>query len=145
MPSSPILTTPESAPPKTILVVDDDEAVRSGLRCLLVTEGYRVITAINGFQAVAAFSREPCDLALVDMNMPLRNGWGAIASLRSITSTLPIVIITARPDQRTLAREVGVELMEKPLNPPLLLQRIREMLTKTDGPPRTEPRHPQAA
>lgn len=116
-------------PPRTILVVDDDEAVRSGLRCLLVTEGYKVVSAINGFQAVGAYRLEPCDLALIDMNMPLRNGWGAISNLRSLNPALPIIIITARPDQRTLAREAGVELMEKPLDPASLLQRIKQLLS----------------
>jgi DNA-binding response OmpR family regulator len=118
----------ETARRETILVVDDDDAVRSGLRSVLLTEGYAVITAINGFQAAAAFRIQPCALALIDMNMPLLNGWGAISSLRSLSPSLPIVIITARPDQRTVAREAGVALMEKPLDLPLLLQTIGELL-----------------
>jgi DNA-binding response OmpR family regulator len=75
------------------------------------------------------------------MNMPLQNGWGAIAGLRLLAGALPIVIITARPDQRTVAREAGVELMEKPLDPPLLLRRIGELL----APPRAAPSQPEAA
>lgn len=120
--------SPAASPKKRILVVDDDEAVRRGLRGVLVMEGFQVVTAINGFQASAAFREEPCDLALIDMNMPLQNGWGTIASLRSLAPTLPIVIITARLDQRTLAREASVELMEKPLNLPALLARMRELM-----------------
>ena len=127
--STPTLqVTAETATKQRILVVDDDDAVRRGLRGVLVMEGYEVVTAINGFQATAAFRSQPCDLALIDMNMPLLNGWGAIGALRSLAPALPIVIITARPDQRTLAREVGVELMEKPLDLPLLLSRIRVLL-----------------
>jgi DNA-binding response OmpR family regulator len=117
-----------NGPRKAILVVDDDEAVRTGLRCVLMSEGYDVVTANNGLQAIANFGTRPCDLALIDMNMPLRNGWGAIASLRSLAPVLPVVIITARPDQRTVAREAGVELMEKPLDLPLLLDRISALL-----------------
>jgi DNA-binding response OmpR family regulator len=142
---TPTPIPPESSRSRTVLVVDDDEAVRSGLRCLLVTEGYEVITAINGFQAVAAFRRRPCDLALIDMNMPLQNGWGAIASLRSLSAALPIIIITARPDQRTVAREAGVELMEKPLDPPLLLRRIGEMLVPAHTLARSATSQPEAA
>ena len=120
--------TPNIAAKKRILVVDDDEAVRRGLRGVLIMEGFAVVTATNGFQAATAFRAEPCDLALIDMNMPLRNGWGTIASLRSLAPALPIVIITARPDQGTLAREAAVELMVKPLNLPALLARMRELI-----------------
>ena len=121
-------------PRKTILVVDDDDAVRKGLRGVLVSEGYLVVVARHGYEAVRVFRRQPCDLALLDMNMPLRNGWGTIADLRALKSQLPAIIITARPDQRSIAREAGLELMEKPLDLPLLLQRIGALLSKSkDG------------
>ncbi|MEO8354237.1 MAG: response regulator [Chthoniobacteraceae bacterium] len=119
---------PETPPRKTILVVDDDDAVRAGLRCVLMTEKYIVLTAINGAQALTTLENHPCDLALIDMNMPFRNGWSTIAGMRTTAPGLPVIIITARPDQRTLARETGIELMEKPLDLPLLLQRIRQIL-----------------
>ena len=121
---------PDSLPRKTILVVDDDEAVRKGLRGVLVSEGYKVVAARHGREAVQLFRVHPCDLALLDMNMPLRNGWGTIADLRALKSQLPAIIITARPDQRNVAREAGVELMEKPLDLPLLLQRIGALLSE---------------
>lgn len=113
---------------KTILIVDDDDAVRSGLEGVLRAEGYAVETAVNGIQALALLRRCPCDLALLDMNMPLLNGWGTIAELRRLNRGLPVVIITARPDQQTLAREADVELMEKPLDLPVLLRRIETLL-----------------
>ena len=116
-----------SARPRRILVVDDDEAVRLGLRSVLVSEGYEVITACNGLEAIATQREHACDLALIDMNMPQQNGWGTIGGLRVADPGLPVVIITARPDQGTLARETGVELMEKPLNLPALLTRIGEL------------------
>ena len=119
---------PASLRRKTILVVDDDAAVRKGLRGVLVSEGYDVIAARHGREAVQLFRVHPCDLALLDMNMPLRNGWGTIADLRALKSRLPAIIITARPDQRNIAREAGLELMEKPLDLPLLLNRISALL-----------------
>ena len=118
---------------KTILVVDDDDAVRRGLRGVLVSEGYEVVTAINGIQAFAAFRRHPCDLALIDMNMPLLPGWGTIAELRKLNGRLPIIIITARPDQRNIAEAAGVELMEKPLDLPLLLKRIGALVLEAQA------------
>jgi DNA-binding response OmpR family regulator len=119
---------------KKILVVDDDNAVRAGLDDLLVAKGYEVVTAINGIQALSVLRRESCDLALLDMNMPLLNGWGTIGELRRLNRWLPMIIITARPDQRTLARETNVELMEKPLDLPLLLQRIDALLNASQDP-----------
>lgn len=121
---------PDNRPQKTILVVDDDEAVRQGLRGVLASEGYRVVTARHGHEAVQVFRVYPCHLALLDMNMPLRNGWGTIADLRALDPQLPAIIITARPDQRNIAREAGIELMEKPLDLPLLLHRIAVLLNK---------------
>jgi two-component system response regulator MprA len=126
-PASP--ATSGLPPRKRILVVDDDDAVRHGLNDILVTEGYEIVTASNGIQALAALRRQPCDLALLDINMPLLNGWGTIGELRRLNRWLPIVIITALPDQVTLARKSGVELMEKPFDLPLLLRRIGALLT----------------
>jgi DNA-binding response OmpR family regulator len=130
---------PDSIPRKTILVVDDDAAVRKGLRGVLVSEGYDVIAASHGHEAVQLFRVRPCDLALLDMNMPLRNGWGTIADLRALNANLPAIIITARPDQRNVAREAGIELMEKPLDLPLLLQRIGALLSKPPDRPSAPP------
>ena len=120
-------------PRKKILVVDDDEAVRTGLRCVLVSEGYEVVVARHGREAVKLFRENPCDLALIDMNMPLLPGWGTIADLRALNGRLPVIIITARPDQRNIACAAGVELMEKPLDLPLLLTRICALLAESQA------------
>lgn len=130
MPNPNSAGSPDSILRKTILVVDDDEAVRKGLRGVLASEGYHVLVARDGREAIQVFRVHPCDLALLDMNMPLRNGWGTIADLRALKSQLPAIIITARPDQRNIAREAGIELMEKPLDLPLLLRRIGALLSE---------------
>jgi DNA-binding response OmpR family regulator len=117
-----------------ILVVDDDEAVRTGLRCVLVSEGYEVRTACNGREAVQDLAKSPADLVLVDMNMPVQNGWSTIAGLRSLHPNLPIIIITARPDQLRAARAAGLELMEKPLDLPVLMERISALTRQAQKP-----------
>ena len=117
-----------------ILVVDDDEAVRTGLRCVLVSEGYEVRTACNGLEAVQDLAKLPADLVLVDMNMPVQNGWSTIARLRSLQPDLPIIIITARPDQLRAARAAGLELMEKPLDLPILMERISVLTNQAQKP-----------
>jgi DNA-binding response OmpR family regulator len=111
-----------------ILVVDDDEAVRTGLRSVLDSEGYDVCMAANGLEAEQELRNTGADLVLVDMNMPVRNGWGTIARLRGIKPHVPIMIITARPDQRRAAHAAGLELMEKPLEIPILIERIAALL-----------------
>jgi DNA-binding response OmpR family regulator len=118
----------------TILVVDDDESVRTGLRCVLVSEGYDVGVACNGAEAVQELARTHADLILVDMNMPVQNGWATIAGLRRIEPHVPIIIITARPDQHHAARAAGLELMEKPLELPFLIERIAALIEKADNP-----------
>ena len=117
-----------------ILVVDDDEAVRTGLRCVLLSEGYEVGVASNGNEAVQDLKGGPADLILVDMNMPVLNGWATIAGLRGIRPNLPIIIITARPDQQRAAKAAGLELMEKPLNLPVLMERIAALTHPAEKP-----------
>ena len=117
-----------------ILVVDDDEAVRTGLRCVLVSEGYEVRTACNGREAVQDLTKSRADLVLVDMNMPVQNGWSTIAGLRGLQPNLPIIIITARPDQLRAARAAGLELMEKPLDLPVLMERISVLTSQAQKP-----------
>jgi DNA-binding response OmpR family regulator len=126
------------APNARILIVDDDDEVRRGLRCVLMMEGYKVSTAANGREGVETFRKNLCDLALIDMNMPLQNGWSTIAALRSLRRGVPVIFITARPDQRTLARECNVDLMEKPLDLPRLLERIAALLA---APAQPSPTH----
>jgi len=111
-----------------ILVVDDDEAIRTGLSDVLLSEGYEVSTACNGLEAVERFQGVRMALILVDINMPVLNGWGTIGQLRTLSPRVPIIMITARPDQKMIARTAGVELMEKPLDIPYLLDRISKLL-----------------
>ncbi len=117
-----------------LLVVDDDEAVRTGLRCVLVSEGYEVRVAGNGRDAIKELEKTTVDLALVDMNMPLLNGWSTIAALRNIQPNLQIIIITARPDQHRAAQAARLDLMEKPLDLPLLVERIAVLTNKAQNP-----------
>ena len=68
---------------------------------------------------------------ILDLNMPVKNGWATLERLAGINPVLPVVIITARSNQRALAESAGADaLMEKPLDVPLLLQTIRELLAE---------------
>jgi DNA-binding response OmpR family regulator len=112
-----------------ILLADDDEEVLAALGAALESEGYKVILAKDGHEAVKNFHEEQIDIALLDLNMPVKGGWETFERLTSIHPLLPVIVITARPDQYPLAVGAGVgALMEKPLDLALLLQAIEELL-----------------
>lgn len=114
-----------------VLVADDDESVRESLRKLLHGEGYQVVSVANGAEAVEIFRREQdeIDLLLVDLNMPLKNGWATLDRLREVNPSLPVLIVTGQPHQYELAEAAGVcALVEKPIDVPALLQLIQQLL-----------------
>ena len=112
-----------------ILLADDDEEVLAALNDVLRSEGYEVITAKNGREAIEHFHEGRIDIALLDLNMPIKGGWETFEKLTTIHPLLPIIVITARPEQYSLAVAAGVgALMEKPLDLPLLLQAIKDLL-----------------
>jgi CheY-like chemotaxis protein len=115
-----------------ILLVDDDSSVLAALTGVLQSEGYDVRHAFNGHDALGVFHTLPdISLVLLDLNMPVKGGWDTFERLTAINPLLPIIIITARPDQYTLAAAAGVAaLMEKPLDIPLLLETMQQLLTE---------------
>jgi CheY-like chemotaxis protein len=101
------------------------------LSSVLTSEGYEVIVAKNGREAIEQFLEQRIDVALLDLNMPVKGGWEAFERLTTIHPLLQVIVITARPDQYPLAIAAGVAaLMEKPLDLPLLLQTIDELLVE---------------
>jgi DNA-binding NtrC family response regulator len=112
-----------------LLLADDDEEVLAALQGALTSEGYEVIVAKNGREAIEHFYQGHIDLALIDLNMPIKGGWETFERLTNIHPLLPVIVITAHPDQYPLAVAAGVgALMEKPLDLPLLFQAIEELL-----------------
>jgi CheY-like chemotaxis protein len=114
-----------------ILLADDDDEVLAALGSVLISEGYEVIFAKNGREAIEHFREGHIDVALLDLCMPVKGGWEAFECLTTIYPLLQVIVITARPDQYPLALAAGVAaLMEKPLDLPLLLQTIDELLVE---------------
>src|SRR5437879_563289 len=112
-----------------LLLVDDDPGIQEMLGRLLTSEGYLVLPAVTGQQALDLAAASPIDLVLLDLNLPVKNGWDTFERLTAENPLLPVIIITARPNQLfpTLASGVGA-LMEKPLDFPKLLEAIRFLL-----------------
>src|SRR6058998_382505 len=116
---------------KRILLVDDERSIRQSLGKILGVEKYEVVLAENVQDAIEKYGAQRIDLLILDINMPVKNGWATLEWLAEVNPLLPVVIITGRSNQRALAETAGADaLMEKPLDVPLLLQTIRELLTE---------------
>ncbi len=118
---------------KKILLVDDDPAIRQILVRLLTEEDYLVLTAANGVEALVLTGAAKFDLVLLDLNMPVKDGWETFEQMSSSNPLLPIILITARPNQffPALASGVGA-LLEKPLDFTRLFHTISELLEEPE-------------
>lgn len=122
-------TKPARPTRKKIMLVDDDPAIRHILLRLLTEENFFVLTAADGVEALELANATKFDLVLLDLNMPVKDGWQTFEQLTAKDPTLPIIIITARPNQFFSALSAGVgALLEKPLNFTKLFDTIRDLL-----------------
>ena len=99
-----------STPGAKILVVDDEEAIQKLLRFPLEKEGYQVVQARDGQEALDAFGREPFDLVILDLMLPRIDGTEVCRRLRA-QSTVPITMLTAKADEfdKVLGLEIGAD------------------------------------
>lgn len=117
-----------------ILLVDDEPAIRQMLTRLLTGEGYNVLPATNGIEALEFAGHAVFDLVLLDLNMPGMDGWDTFEKLTAKKPLLPVIVITARPNQCFTALAAGIgALMEKPLDLQKLLATIHELLDEPDN------------
>jgi CheY-like chemotaxis protein len=123
------------------MVVDDDESIRRSLYKVLEGEGYQTILAANGPEAVELFQREQAnvDLLLMDLNLPIKNGWVALNQIMEAAPSLPVFILTGLSHQDELAEAAGVSaLVEKPVNVVELLSLIKRHVAVTLHAPAAE-------
>lgn len=124
---------PKAATRNRILIADDDALVRGSLAAVLESEGFVVDEAENGIEAVTRAIEHTPDLVLLDLNMPHWDGWTAFSQLDRVTPLLPVIVITARPNQYEKAVKLGVDaFMEKPLNIPILVRAIKALTTEDE-------------
>ena len=119
-----------------ILVVDDESRMRKLVRDFLEREGFCVLEAENGLEAVDRFYEEK-DIALIilDVMMPKMDGWGVCREIRK-ESKVPIIMLTARGDERDELQgfELGVdEYIAKPFSPKILVARVGAILRRTNA------------
>jgi two-component system, OmpR family, response regulator MprA len=117
----------QTAAPR-ILVVDDDPLVRGTISMFLQTEGYAVQTAADGVEALEQIGREPPAVVLLDMRMPVMDGWTFVHELRARDLAVPIIVMTAAQDARRWADELGASAyVPKPVSFPALIARIDQL------------------
>jgi DNA-binding response OmpR family regulator len=124
---------PQSAPPKSklILVVDDEPDIVTIVEMILRSQGYDVLKAANGLEALALAERYSPDLILLDIMMPDMDGWEVLRLLHVDPSTaeIPVAIISAKTGSRakiTSMQEGAVDYITKPFD-------SRELLTKVEA------------
>jgi DNA-binding NtrC family response regulator len=94
--------------PQRILVVDDERTIRELVCEVLADEGYEVVGASNGAEALTALQQDPSfSLVVLDMWMPVMNGWQFAAEVEDRGMVLPIVVMTAAREARHRAEEIG--------------------------------------
>jgi CheY-like chemotaxis protein len=120
-------------PPVTfrVLIADDDATVRSLLRATLPEDGYDVLEACDGNEALQLIGQEPLDLVLLDWHMPGRRGAQVLEELKRRHPALPVVVLTAehQAPHRARAEALGVDVfLTKPFSPIELLDTVERLL-----------------
>jgi len=123
---------------KKILVVDDEKDLLNLMKRLLTRGGFEVITASDGKEGLEKVHSEAPDLMILDINMPVMDGWEVCRKIRRdpLYKHLPIIMLTVR---RTKADELkgfdlgGDEYVTKPFSPTELLARVKTVLRRSSG------------
>lgn len=121
---------------KKILIVEDDENIRELLRLYLEREGYEIAEAENGAAGLSKWKAENPDMMLLDVMMPVMDGWQVCKEVRASGSAMPIIMITAKGE--TMDKVSGLELgaddyIVKPLEMREVVARVRAVFRRFAG------------
>lgn len=117
----------------SVLVVEDDKNMLEMILFVLSREGFRVRGAMNGREALAEMERSPADLVLLDIMMPVMDGWDLCRELRLLNPELPIIMITVmhETNQKVKGFDLGADdYLVKPFDPQELVVRIKAVLRR---------------
>ena len=120
---------------KKVMVVDDEAQMRRVLRASLMVHGYDVVEASSGEEALETWNDEPCDLVLLDLNLPGRDGIDTCRAIRSISGA-PVIVVSIRDSEtdRAAALAAGANTyVTKPFSFDAILSRIRTLSPTGDG------------
>lgn len=120
---------------KTVLIVEDEQSIREGLEDAIQNDGHETITASNGVEAIERFQENSVDLVLLDIMMPLINGYDVCRKIREIDKQTPILMLTAKTEEidHVLGLELGADdYIAKPFRIRELLARIHAAFRRQD-------------
>lgn len=126
---------------RKVLVADDEQYILESVSSYLVQDGFQVVTAKNGREALFTFRLEKPDLVILDVMMPEMDGWEAARLIRK-ESTVPLLFLTARVDEmdQVTGLEIGAdEYITKPFSPRVVVARVKALLRRAHGELATEP------
>lgn len=118
---------------QTILIVDDEVNICELIRLYVEKEGYKAIIANDGKTAMEKFKSQAPDLVLLDIMLPIKDGWQVCREIRAINNT-PIIMLTAKGEtfDKVLGLELGADdYVVKPFEPKELVARIKAVLRRT--------------
>jgi two-component system, chemotaxis family, chemotaxis protein CheY len=116
---------------KRVLVVDDDDAIRLTVADALQDEGYQVMTATNGREALAQIESGPPDAIVLDLMMPIMDGWGFLEACRAreLCQGIPVLVMSAYRRLTETAPELKVRAcIAKPFELDVLLGAVERLL-----------------
>ena len=121
---------PTERKPRPILLVDDDAAIRDAVRQVLVDQGFRVVEARDGAEALRAIDTEPPAMIVLDVQMPGINGPALARELRTRLRRVPLVILTGVADPKREADRCNAEAyLRKPFDADELVRLVRRFST----------------
>jgi DNA-binding response OmpR family regulator len=123
--------------PKTILIVDDEERLRSLLKAYMTQEGFRVLLAADGREALRLVHQEKPDIIVLDVMMPEMDGY-EFMRLHKREHDTPVIMLTARIEDsdKVMGLELGADdYVTKPFSPRVLAARVRAVLRRTGQTP----------
>ena len=118
----------DSSVPGRVLVVDDDATLRTVVQRILESEGYVVETASDGNEALDRIQSGPPDLVLLDLMMPIMDGWQVLERLRGVTAHPPVIVLSAYLDRGRVLDAGAVDCLPKPFRMRDLLRTCQKAL-----------------
>lgn len=116
-----------------IMVVDDDMHIREMVRHFLKLEGWEVLEAADGREALAVLADTPADLVILDIMMPGMDGWELCRELREQQENLPLLMLTAKGEASQVVKGFALgtdDYIAKPFDPMVLMARVKALLKR---------------
>ncbi|HYG85774.1 MAG TPA: response regulator [Azospirillum sp.] len=114
-----------------VLVAEDEPLAAMAIEDFLSYKGYRVTVAGDGQEAIERYRADPADVVITDLRMPRMDGRGLIREVRSMSTTLPVIVMTgflSAEDELTDGSWTPLEILRKPVNPQVILDTLQRML-----------------